>query len=99
MARVEQSWTGGGGRMWGYSEDKVGYLRRLRRIEGQVRGLQRMIENDEYCIDVRGRRATCSCSISRTPQTRSMTLWLDYFQVATKRLSNHQQEAARRARS
>ncbi|HEX3778740.1 MAG TPA: metal-sensitive transcriptional regulator [Pseudonocardiaceae bacterium] len=38
--------------MWGYSEDKVGYLRRLRRIEGQVRGLQRMIENDEYCIDI-----------------------------------------------
>lgn len=38
--------------MPGYSEDKAGYLRRLRRIEGQVRGLQRMIENDEYCIDV-----------------------------------------------
>ncbi|MBK5331140.1 MAG: metal-sensitive transcriptional regulator [Ilumatobacteraceae bacterium] len=28
------------------------YLLRLRRIEGQVRGLQRMIEADEYCIDV-----------------------------------------------
>jgi len=28
------------------------YLRRLRRIEGQVRGLQRMIEEDVYCIDV-----------------------------------------------
>jgi len=38
--------------MWGYSEDKAGYLRRLRRIEGQVRGLQRMIESDEYCIDI-----------------------------------------------
>jgi DNA-binding FrmR family transcriptional regulator len=36
----------------GYSEDKAGYLRRLRRIEGQVRGLQRMVENDEYCIDI-----------------------------------------------
>jgi DNA-binding FrmR family transcriptional regulator len=38
--------------MPGYSEDKAGYLRRLRRIEGQVRGLQRMIESDEYCIDI-----------------------------------------------
>ncbi|MBX7070220.1 MAG: metal-sensitive transcriptional regulator [Microthrixaceae bacterium] len=31
---------------------KADYLRRLRRIEGQVRGLQRMIEEDTYCIDV-----------------------------------------------
>jgi DNA-binding FrmR family transcriptional regulator len=36
----------------GYRDDKAAYLRRLRRIEGQVRGLQRMVENDEYCIDV-----------------------------------------------
>jgi len=38
--------------MRGYSGDKDGYLKRLRRIEGQIRGLQRMVENDEYCIDV-----------------------------------------------
>jgi CsoR family transcriptional regulator, copper-sensing transcriptional repressor len=38
--------------MRGYTSDKDGYLKRLRRIEGQVRGLQRMVENDEYCIDV-----------------------------------------------
>ena len=38
--------------MRGYSSDKDGYLKRLRRIEGQVRGLGRMVENDEYCIDV-----------------------------------------------
>jgi CsoR family transcriptional regulator, copper-sensing transcriptional repressor len=31
---------------------KEDYLRRLRRIEGQVRGLQRMVAEDEYCIDV-----------------------------------------------
>ena len=36
----------------GYTMDKDDYLRRLRRIEGQVRGLQRMIEEDTYCIDV-----------------------------------------------
>jgi DNA-binding FrmR family transcriptional regulator len=40
------------GVMRGYSEDKAGYLRRLRRIEGQVRGLQRMVESDDYCIDI-----------------------------------------------
>jgi DNA-binding FrmR family transcriptional regulator len=38
--------------MRGYTGDKDGYLKRLRRIEGQIRGLQRMVENDEYCIDV-----------------------------------------------
>jgi DNA-binding FrmR family transcriptional regulator len=36
----------------GYSEDKVAVLARLRRIEGQVRGLSRMVEEDTYCIDV-----------------------------------------------
>jgi DNA-binding FrmR family transcriptional regulator len=38
--------------MRGYSGDKAGYLTRLRRVEGQIRGLQRMVEDDEYCIDV-----------------------------------------------
>ena len=36
----------------GYAEDKQAHLKRLRRIEGQVRGLQRMLETDAYCIDV-----------------------------------------------
>jgi DNA-binding FrmR family transcriptional regulator len=38
--------------MRGYSEDKDAYLRRLKRIEGQIRGLQRMVEEDKYCIDI-----------------------------------------------
>jgi DNA-binding FrmR family transcriptional regulator len=38
--------------MYGYAKDRDAYLRRMRRIEGQVRGIARMIENDEYCIDV-----------------------------------------------
>lgn len=38
--------------MRGYAQDKDAYLKRLRRIEGQVRGLQRMVEDDVYCIDV-----------------------------------------------
>ncbi|WP_369598879.1 metal-sensitive transcriptional regulator [Arthrobacter sp.] len=36
----------------GYSEDKQAYLRRLKRAEGQVRGIARMIEEDKYCIDI-----------------------------------------------
>ncbi len=36
----------------GYTMSRDDYLRRLRRIEGQVRGIQRMVEEDEYCIDV-----------------------------------------------
>jgi DNA-binding FrmR family transcriptional regulator len=36
----------------GYHDTKDDLLRRLRRVEGQVRGLERMIEEDTYCIDV-----------------------------------------------
>jgi DNA-binding FrmR family transcriptional regulator len=36
----------------GYSDERDAVLKRLRRIEGQVRGLQRMVEEDTYCIDV-----------------------------------------------
>lgn len=38
--------------MAGYTGTKDDYLNRLRRIEGQVRGIQRMVEEDTYCIDV-----------------------------------------------
>jgi DNA-binding FrmR family transcriptional regulator len=38
--------------MHGYTDAKDDYLKRLRRIEGQVRGLQRMVEEDKYCIDI-----------------------------------------------
>ena len=38
--------------MVGYSGQKASIQKRLRRVEGQVRGLQRMIEEDKYCIEV-----------------------------------------------
>ena len=38
--------------MAGYSDDKQRILTRLKRAEGQVRGIQRMVEEDTYCIDV-----------------------------------------------
>ncbi len=36
----------------GYTSHKDNYTKRLRRIEGQVRGIAKMIEDDKYCIDV-----------------------------------------------
>lgn len=36
----------------GYQQDKAAILTRLKRIEGQVRGLQRMVDEENYCIDV-----------------------------------------------
>ena len=38
--------------MNGYSDDKDVFLQRMRRVEGQVRGIAKMIEDDKYCIDV-----------------------------------------------
>ena len=38
--------------MRGYTDDKEAIGRRLRRIEGQVRGLQRMVDEDVYCIEI-----------------------------------------------
>ena len=38
--------------MRGYTMNKDDYLNRLKRIEGQVRGLQRLVDEDTYCIDV-----------------------------------------------
>jgi DNA-binding FrmR family transcriptional regulator len=35
-----------------YAKDKDGLVRRLHRIEGQVRGIERMVEEDRYCIDI-----------------------------------------------
>jgi len=46
--------------MRGYSLDKDDYRRRLARIEGQVRGLSKMIEEDQYCIDVLTQLASVS---------------------------------------
>jgi DNA-binding FrmR family transcriptional regulator len=37
---------------YGYTKDKQALVKRLHRIEGQVRGIERMVENDRYCIDI-----------------------------------------------
>jgi DNA-binding FrmR family transcriptional regulator len=38
--------------MRGYTQNKADYLKRLRRIEGQVRGIAKMVDEDAYCIDI-----------------------------------------------
>ena len=68
--------------MRGYTMTKQQYLARLRRIEGQVLGLQRQIEEDTYCIDVlqqiakstarcRTSQSACSTNTSATCRQRS----------------------------
>ena len=42
---------------YGYVAHKDSYAKRLRRIEGQVRGIAKMIEEDKYCIDILTRSA------------------------------------------
>jgi DNA-binding FrmR family transcriptional regulator len=54
-----------------YAHDKAKILARLRRIEGQVRGVQRMVEEDEYCLDV---LPQLSAIISATRQTGLLVL-------------------------
>jgi CsoR family transcriptional regulator, copper-sensing transcriptional repressor len=59
----------------GYTQDKDAYLRRLRRIEGQVRGLQRMVEEDVYCIDV----LTQVSAVTRALQAVALGLLEDHL--------------------
>jgi CsoR family transcriptional regulator, copper-sensing transcriptional repressor len=61
--------------MHGYTEDKDAYLRRLRKIEGQVRGLQRMVEQDTYCIDV----LTQVAAVTRALQAVALGLLEDHL--------------------
>ena len=49
---METDSTAAHGHEHGYIQRKDDYLKRLRRIEGQARGLQRMVEDEKYCIDV-----------------------------------------------
>ncbi|GAA5087874.1 metal-sensitive transcriptional regulator [Thermocatellispora tengchongensis] len=61
--------------MHGYSGDKQAYLTRLRRIEGQVRGLQRMVEDDAYCIDI----LTQVSAVTRALQAVALGLLEDHI--------------------
>ena len=49
----------------GYAADKAQLQKRLRRIEGQVRGVQRMVDEDRYCIDVLTQIAAIKAALDR----------------------------------
>ncbi len=61
--------------MAGYAGGKEDYLKRLRRVEGQVRGLQRMVEADTYCIDV----LTQVAAVTKALQAVSLGLLEDHL--------------------
>jgi DNA-binding FrmR family transcriptional regulator len=54
----------------GYAADKSDYLKRLARIEGQIRGLSRMVEEDKYCIDI----LTQVSAATKAPQSVAVKL-------------------------
>jgi len=59
----------------GYSDHKDEVRQRLRRVEGQVRGLQRMVEEDAYCIDV----LTQIAAVTRALQAVGLELLGDHL--------------------
>lgn len=67
---------------YGYSENKDALLSRLKRIEGQVRGVQKMIDEDRYCVDI----------LAQLAAIKSAT-----HQVALSLLESHTQHCVRDA--
>jgi CsoR family transcriptional regulator, copper-sensing transcriptional repressor len=61
--------------MVGYAESKDDVQKRLKRIEGQVRGLQRMVEEDTYCIDI----LTQVSAVNRALQSVALALLGDHL--------------------
>lgn len=59
----------------GYIERKDDHLKRLRRIEGQARGLQRMVEDEKYCIDI----LTQVSAMTKALQSFSLSLLEDHM--------------------
>ena len=59
----------------GYTSNKDAYLRRLKRIEGQVRGIARMVDEDKYCIDI----LTQVAAVTKALQAVSLSLLEDHM--------------------
>ena len=67
--------------MHGYDEDKAKVIARLRRIEGQVRAITQMVEDDKYCIDILTQRLPRPLRVSSNRDefyrhSPSMTYWV-----------------------
>ena len=75
--------------MRGYTLNKDDYERRLRRIEGQVRGLQRMIAEDAYCIDV----LTQTSAVTQALQRVALGLLDEHIRHCVKHAAQDEQDA------
>jgi DNA-binding FrmR family transcriptional regulator len=64
------------GHQHGYLHRKDDYLKRLRRIEGQARGLQRMVDEEQYCIDI----LTQVAAMTKALQSVSLALLEEHMQ-------------------
>lgn len=79
----------------GYASDKEAYLKRMRRIEGQVRGIARMIDKDAYCIDV----LTQVSAVTKALQAVSLALVEDHIgHCVVDAAKNSDEEAAAKVR-
>jgi CsoR family transcriptional regulator, copper-sensing transcriptional repressor len=76
--------------MAGYTGSRDDYLKRLRRIEGQVRGLQRMVEEDQYCIDI----LTQVSAVTKALQAVSLGLLEDHLGHCVINAARESDEAA-----
>ena len=76
--------------MPGYTGSQDDYLKRLRRIEGQVRGLQRMVEEDQYCIDI----LTQVAAVTKALQAVSLGLLEDHIGHCVVNAARESDEAA-----
>jgi CsoR family transcriptional regulator, copper-sensing transcriptional repressor len=74
----------------GYADHKDDHLKRLRRIEGQVRGIARMVESDAYCIDV----LTQVSAVTRALQAVSLGLLEEHIEHCVVDAARESDEAA-----
>ena len=75
---------------YGYIDDKDAYVRRLKRIEGQARGLQRMVEDEAYCIDI----LTQVTAMKRALEAVSLGLLNDHMNHCVVGAARESDEAA-----
>ncbi|HEY3437102.1 MAG TPA: metal-sensitive transcriptional regulator [Actinotalea sp.] len=75
--------------MAGYSGSKDDYLKRLRRIEGQVRGIARMVDEDVYCIDI----LTQVAAVTKALQAVSLGLVEDHLGHCVVNAARESEEA------
>jgi DNA-binding FrmR family transcriptional regulator len=68
-----------------YSKDKAGLIRRLSRMEGQVRGIARMIEREEYCVDILQQTAALRAAVDAV----SVLVLEDHVQGCVRTAAEH----------